>query len=102
LTRFGVDTALIDDPDINMRAGDFDPDEWALVFRDDDALVFARRTLAHEAVIRTFEIPLRVRFRFVGGSHVEPIWQPPVRSPVPSTEWTRRLAVELYAEAHRR
>jgi hypothetical protein len=101
LAGYGVDAALLAEPDINMRAGSFDPEEWALVFRSDEALVFARRTPAHERVIAAREIPLRVRFRFVGGSSTEPIWRPPARSPVSPQEWARRLAIELYAEAHR-
>src|SRR5207249_875483 len=66
LRRYGVDAALLSDPDINMRAGSFDPDEWALVYRAPDALVFARRTPEHAAVIARHEIPLRVQFRFAG------------------------------------
>jgi hypothetical protein len=98
LARYDVDAALINDPDINMRAGSFDPEEWALVYREADALVFARRTEGHRALIAAREIPLRMRFRFVGGSHSEPIWRPPARSPVPADEWARRLAIELWAQ----
>src|SRR5689334_3660249 len=29
LARHGVETALLADPDINMRAGSFDPERWA-------------------------------------------------------------------------
>jgi hypothetical protein len=100
LAGYGIDAALLNYPDINMRAGSFDPEAWALVYRDTEALVFARRTPAHAALIAEREIPLRVRFRFIGGSSVEPLWRPPPGSPVPPDLWARRLAVTLYAEAH--
>jgi tetratricopeptide (TPR) repeat protein len=61
-------------------------------------VVFARRLPRYEALIRKYEIPLRLRFAFVGGSHVEPIRAPPARSPVPRCEWDRRLAVALDGE----
>jgi tetratricopeptide (TPR) repeat protein len=98
LTRYGVDAALLSDPDINMRAGSFDPETWALVYRWHDALVFARRTPAHAALIARDEIPLRVTFAFVGGSHVEPLPRPPRQSPVPPCEWDRRLGAVLDQE----
>lgn len=98
LVRYGVDAALINLPDINMRAGSFDPATWALVFRDEDALVFARRGERHRQVIAEFELPLRVRFRFVGGSSVEPLLAPPAGSPVKVCDWQRRLAKVLVAE----
>jgi hypothetical protein len=99
LRQYGVDAALLNLPDINMRAGSFDPEEWALVYRRGDGLVFARRTAAHARVIAEHEIPLRMRFRWSGGSSVEPIARPPSLSPVSPCEWDRRLASALYAEA---
>jgi tetratricopeptide (TPR) repeat protein len=99
LQRYGVDAALLTDPGINIRAGSFDPDEWALVWRKKSALVFARRTPAHAAVIGLHEIPLRVRFSYFEGSRVEPIPAPPARSPVAPCEWDRRLADALENES---
>lgn len=98
LRRFSVDAALIAEPAINMRAGAFDPEEWALVYRARDALVFARRIEAHRDLIERLEIPLRVRFDFDHGSTVEPIARPPARSPVPRCAWQRRLAAALEGE----
>ena len=88
LQQYGVDAALLNNPDINMRAGSFDPDEWALVYRHADALVFARRIPHYQAVIARTEIPLRVRFRFAGGSSVarQPARSAPVSSPPCSLE----------------
>jgi hypothetical protein len=94
LQRFSVDSALIAYPGVNMRAGSFDPEEWALVYRSGDALAFARRVPRLARVIAEYEIPLRVRFSFAHGSHVEPLRTPPARSPVDRAEWQRRLARE--------
>lgn len=98
LERYGVDAALLNDPDINMRAGSFDPAKWALVYRQDDALVFARRIARHAEVIARYEIPLRVRFRFAGGASVESLPQPPAGSPIRQCEWDDRLAAAWAAE----
>jgi len=98
LSKYGVDAALLSTPDVNMRSGSFDPDEWALVYRDSDALVFARRTYAYAALIARDEIPLRLRFAFRGGARVEPIAAPPARSPVDRCTWDRRLAAALDGE----
>jgi hypothetical protein len=95
LGRYGVDAALINDPDIDMRAGSFDPDEWALVWKSSDALVFARRSDKFRDLIARKEIPLRPRFAFVGGTRYEPITRPPARSPIASCEWHRRLVRSL-------
>ena len=60
-----------------------------------DALVFARRTPAHAALIAAREIPLASRFRWEDGMHTSPLSTPPARSPVPRCEWDRRLAALL-------
>ncbi len=98
LRRYGVDAALISDPDVDMRAGSFDPDEWALVWRSRDALVFARRTPEHQSLIARSEVPLRPRFAFEGGTTMEPIFAPPARSPVPACQWQHRLVTALADE----
>jgi tetratricopeptide (TPR) repeat protein len=104
LGRFGVDAALLNHAGVNMRAGSFDPAEWALVYvgaawRRHDAFVFARRTDRHRDVIARFEIPWRPRFRFADGTWLEPQWQRPARTPLAACEWDRRLARALDAEA---
>jgi tetratricopeptide (TPR) repeat protein len=95
LRRYDVDAALIADPGINRRSGSFDPDEWALVWRARNALVFARRTSDHAAVIAAHEIPLRVTFRWEDGTHTAPLATPPPRSPLSRCEWDRRLVAVL-------
>jgi tetratricopeptide (TPR) repeat protein len=98
LAPFGVDAALLNTPDVNMRAGSFDPDEWALVLRSDEALVFARRVPKYTQVIAQHEIPLRLQFRFRGGTRAVALERPPARSPVAACEWQRRLAAALDGE----
>jgi len=95
LRRYGVETALISEVGINMRAGSFDPEEWALVYRTSKAAVFVRRTPAFASVIRRYELPLRLRFAFDRGSWVEAIDRPPARSPLDLCAWRRRLASSL-------
>ncbi len=99
LRRWDVDAALIVEPGINRRSGSFDPDEWALVWRARNALVFARRTPAHAALIAAREIPLRMTFRWADGMHTAPLAAPPPRSPVGRCEWDRRLAAVLDGDA---
>jgi hypothetical protein len=95
LHKYGVDAALITDPDVDMRAASFDPDEWALVWRTPSALVYARRTPERRALIARTEVPLRARFAFDGGTRWEPMRAPPARSPVAACEWSRRLVAQL-------
>ena len=95
LARYGVDAALLVEPGINRRSGSFDPDEWALVWRRPSALVFARRTPEHAALIAAREIPLAVQFSYAGGAQVLPLWTAPARATVPRCEWDRRLAATL-------
>jgi tetratricopeptide (TPR) repeat protein len=103
LRRHGVQSALLSDAGVNARAGCFDPDEWALVYLSSDwrrkgAMVFARRTPAHRDVIARFELPFRGRFSFTQGTRLEPIAEPPSRSPLDACTWTRRLIGGLEAE----
>jgi tetratricopeptide (TPR) repeat protein len=95
LRRWDVDAALIVEPGTNRRAGSFDPDEWALVWRARNALVFARRTPAHATLIAAREIPLRITFRWEDGMHTAPLAAPPAGSPVSRCEWDRRLGAVL-------
>ena len=95
LRRWDIDAALLADPGTNRRSGSFSPDEWALVWRTRNALVFARRTPAHAALIAARELPLAVGFRWADGMHTTPLYEPPPRSPVPRCEWDRRLAALL-------
>jgi hypothetical protein len=95
LRRYGVDAALIVEPGTNRRSGSFDPDEWALVWRRPTALVFARRTPEHAAVIAAHEVPLRLTFRWEDGLHTAPLVEPPARTPLSRCEWDRRLAAVL-------
>jgi hypothetical protein len=95
LRRYDVDAALISDPDVDMRAGDFDPDEWALVWRSSDALVFTRRLPERRELISHYEIPLQPRFAFDGGTHFQAIPHPPPRSPVAECVWQKRLVTAL-------
>jgi tetratricopeptide (TPR) repeat protein len=94
LGRYGVDAALLVDPATHRRAASFAVDEWALVWRRASALVFARRTADHAAVIAAHELPLTIEL----GGGARPLWTPPARSPVPRCEWDRRLAEALAAD----
>jgi len=98
LRRYDVDAALLVEPGTNRRSGSFDPDEWALVWRARDALVFARRTPEHAALIAARELPLRVTFRWEDGMHTSPLVTPPARSTVSRCDWDRRLAALLDAD----
>ena len=98
LRRYAVDAALIVEPGTNRRSGSFAPDEWALVWRRPSALVFARRTPAHAALIAARELPLAITFRWEDGMHTTPLATPPPRSPVSRCEWDRRLAALLDAD----
>ena len=105
LARFGVDAALLSEAGVNVRAGSFDPDTWALVYMSPNwktrgAFVFAKRVRHHERVIAMHEIPLRPRFTMEKGTWVEPLWEPPAASPVPQCEWHRRLTRALQAEGY--
>ena len=77
------------------RAGSFAPDEWALVWRRPSALVFARRTPEHAALIAAREIPLAFTFRYEDGARAHPLWTPPARATIDRCEWDRRLAATL-------
>jgi tetratricopeptide (TPR) repeat protein len=90
LARFGVTTALITDADVNPRAALFDPARWALVYRDADALVFAARRPAQEALIARHEIPLTFSFAHDTGVSSQPLEARPALSPVSACDWDKR------------
>ena len=93
--RFATTAALITYPDVNPRAGLFDPDLWALVYRTNEALVFVRRDQAHAALIDSEELPLTFRFDAVKGVDPIPLDMKPATSPLAVCEWQRRLG-DLY------
>jgi hypothetical protein len=97
LDRHGVTSALITYPDVNPRAALFDPERWALVYRSDDALVFARRDAPRRALIAREEIPLAFSFDPDSGVHATPLERRPPASPLPDCEWSRRLAAQFAA-----
>lgn len=90
LDRFGVTTALVTYPDVNPRAALFDPARWALVYRDDEGLVFAARRPPFAALIAR-ELPLTFTFARERGVTPLPLPEPPAGSPVAACEWQRRL-----------
>ena len=98
LDHFDVTSALVTYPDVNPRAALFDPERWALVYRDGEALVFVRREPVFTARIARLEIPLT--FEDAPASGVEPraLEVPPAASTLPRCEWQRRagdVLVEL-------
>jgi tetratricopeptide (TPR) repeat protein len=92
LDRFAVTAALISFPDLNPRATRFDPERWALVYRDDDALVFVRRSSEHAALIATDELPVGFRLDPSGGVNALPLEARPAAATTPACEWAQRLA----------
>jgi hypothetical protein len=91
MDRFGVATALITDPGINPRAALFDPQRWALVYRDAQALVFVTRRPDFAALIGRVELPLAFGYTREAGVEVRPLAARPPASTVPGCEWQRRL-----------
>jgi hypothetical protein len=91
LAGFGVTTALITYPTQNPRAAFFDPDRWALIYRADDGLVFARRRPELAALIARSELP--IRFDSDSEHRVRPqaVYGRPADSPLRDCEWKRRL-----------
>jgi tetratricopeptide (TPR) repeat protein len=96
LARFGVDRALLAWAGVNRRVAWFDPDRWALVYRERDARVFVRRTAAHRALIAAQEIPATFAFSDAAGVATIPLPEPPAGSPVERCEWRLRLGDLLF------
>jgi tetratricopeptide (TPR) repeat protein len=91
MDRFGVDSALLSYAGINRRISWWDPDRWALVFREADARVFVRRLPRFAPVIARHEIPATFAFSEQEGAVTLPLEARPAASPVPECEWQRRL-----------
>jgi hypothetical protein len=102
LDRFGVTSALITYPSLNPRAALFDPERWALVYRDREALLFARRSPEWAKAIATYELPLSFGPDTDGSIAPRPLGARPGNSTVPDCVWSWRLAdvlVELGDDA---
>ncbi len=93
----GVQSALLTYAGVNRRVSWWDPDEWALVYRQDDARVFVRRLPRWRALIAELEIPATFSFTVENGTVTLPLDVQPGGSPVPPCEWQRRLG-ELWFE----
>jgi len=88
---FGVDTALLSYAGINRRVAWWDPQLYALVFREADARVFVRRLPRFAPLIASREIPATFAFTLQEGTATLPLEDRPAASPVPDCEWQRRL-----------
>ena len=88
---FGVDSALLSYAGINPRVSWWDPEVYALVFREADARVFVRRLPRFAPLIASREIPATFTFTPQEGTATLPLEARPAASPVPDCEWQRRL-----------
>jgi tetratricopeptide (TPR) repeat protein len=91
MDRFGVTSALITYPSVNPRGALFDPARWALVYRDREALIFARRGPKRARVIAAHELPLTFRFDAATGLVADPLAAPPAGAAASACEWSLRL-----------
>jgi tetratricopeptide (TPR) repeat protein len=91
MDRYGVETALLAYAGINRRVAWWDPERYALVFREADARVFVRRLPRFAALIGAREIPATFTFTAEEGAATVPLAARPAASPVPECEWQRRL-----------
>jgi hypothetical protein len=87
----GVETALLSYAGVNRRVAWWDPERWALVFREADARVFVRRLPRFAPLIASREIPATFAFSPQEGNATVPLAARPASSPVPDCEWQRRL-----------
>jgi len=88
---YGVETALLSYAGVNRRVAWWDPERWALVFREADARVFVRRLPRFAPLIASREIPATFAFSPQEGNATVPLAARPTSSPVPDCEWQRRL-----------
>jgi hypothetical protein len=91
MVRYGVDSALLAYAGVNRRVAWWDPEHWALVFREADARVFVRRLPRFAPLIGRREIPATFAFSLHEGNATLPLMARPAASPVPECEWQRRL-----------
>jgi hypothetical protein len=91
MDRFGVTSALVTYPSVNPRGALFDPERWALVYRDTDALIFARRGPERAKTIAAREIPLTFSFDAASGLRADALATPPAGSTSDACEWSERV-----------
>jgi hypothetical protein len=91
MDRYGVNSALLSYAGVNRRVAWWDPERWALVFREADARVFVRRLPRFAPLIASREIPATFAFSLQEGNATLPLATRPAASPVPECEWQRRL-----------
>jgi hypothetical protein len=91
MERYGVESALLAYAGLNRRVSWWDPERWALVYRERDARVFVRRVPRWQALIREREIPATFHFTLEEGNRTLPLFDRPAASPVADCEWQRRL-----------
>ena len=91
MDRFGVTSALVTYPSVNPRGALFDPARWALVYRDPEALIFARRGPKHARAVAAHELPLTFRFDPSTGLVAEALAARPPDAAVTECEWSLRL-----------
>jgi len=91
MDRYGVESALLAYAGINRRVAWWDPERWALVFREGDARVFVRRLPRHLPLIAAREIPATFAFSLEEGTATVPLVARPFASPVPECQWQSRL-----------
>jgi tetratricopeptide (TPR) repeat protein len=76
---------------VNPRGALFDPARWALVYRDREALIFARRGPERARTIAAHELPLTFRFDAATGLVAETLAAPPAGAAANACEWSLRL-----------
>jgi hypothetical protein len=96
MDRYGVETALLAYAGLNRRVAWWDPEAWALVYRQADARVFVRRLPRYRSVIAGNEIPASFAFSPEEGTATLPLAERPAASPVPDCERQRRLGDLLF------
>ncbi len=91
MERYGVESAMLAYAGLNRRVSWWDPERWALIYRQHDARVFVRRLPKWRDLIAAREIPATFSFTVEEGTATLPIDEPPAASPVRACEWQRRL-----------
>ena len=96
MDRYGVQSALLSYAGVNRRVSWWDPERYALVYREGDARVFVRRLPQYRALVADREIPATFSFSAEEGTVTVPIETRPAASPVGECEWQRRLGDLLF------